>query len=51
MIIPMLLKIDFASLWKVRSYWRGSGVKAGVPGVRLHSALELNIRMRLSPNN
>ena len=26
MVIPMLLKIDFSSLWQVGSYWRGIGV-------------------------
>jgi ACR3 family arsenite transporter len=26
MIIPMLIKIDFAALWEVRRFWRGIGV-------------------------
>jgi ACR3 family arsenite transporter len=26
MIVPMLIKIDFASLGKVREHWRGIGV-------------------------
>ncbi|TNE36814.1 MAG: ACR3 family arsenite efflux transporter [Alphaproteobacteria bacterium] len=30
MIIPMLIKIDFAALYEVRKHWRGIGVTLGV---------------------